>query len=70
MKCHRDHMTATCPHFQARNDYRGGHWIQCTMGRRGFSTAWERNQHYKAICCEGGKGCELINIKKVRGPKL
>ena len=39
------------------------------MGRKGFSTAWERNQHYKAICCEGGRGCELIDIKKARGPK-
>ena len=69
MEGHRDRMTATCPHFEARNDYRGRHWIQCGMGRRCFETAWERNQHYKAICCESGKGCELIDIKKERGPK-
>lgn len=69
MKCHRDGLTATCPHFRERKDYRGGHWIECSMGTRAFPTGWERNQHYKAICCRGGSGCELLDINKRRGPK-
>ena len=66
---HKDGLTASCPHFQARKDYMGGHWIQCRMGTKGFRDAWERNQYYKTICCQCGKGCELIDIRKVRGPK-
>ena len=69
MNQHRDNLTANCPHFQARNDYQGGHWIQCAMGRKGFKDVWERNQHYKAICCRKGSGCELIDINKGRRPK-
>ncbi len=66
---HKDHLTANCPHFQARNDYQGGHWIQCARGHKGFKSAWERNQYYKTICCHCGGGCELIDIEKRRGPK-
>ena len=66
---HKDRLTASCPHFKARVDYMGGHWIQCAMGTRGFKTAWERNQYYKAICCNCGRGCELLDIEKARGPK-
>ena len=66
---HKDHLTASCPHFKTRTDYQGGHWIICAMGRKGFHSTWERNQHYKAICCNCGKGCELIDIEKARGPK-
>lgn len=66
---HKDHLTASCPHFKARTDYHGGHWITCAMGRKGFRNAWERNQYYRAICCSCGRGCELIDIKKARGPK-
>lgn len=69
MNRHRDHLTANCPHFQARNDYQGGHWIQCAMGCKGFKNAWERNQYYKTICCHCGGGCELIDINKGRRPK-
>ena len=39
------------------------------MGSKCFGDTWERNQYYKAICCNGGRDCELIDIKKVRGPK-
>jgi hypothetical protein len=66
---HKDGLTASCPHFQERQDYKAGHWIRCRMGSKCFGDTWERNQYYKAICCEGGRGCELIDIKKARGPK-
>ena len=66
---HKDNLTSNCPHFQSRNDYQGGHWIQCAMGRKGFKNAWERNQYYKTICCHCGGGCELIGINKGRRPK-
>ena len=70
MSHHKDHLTASCPHFQARNDYQCGHWIQCAMGRKGFKTAWERNQYYKNICCNDEHDCEIMNIQKGRRPKL
>ena len=63
---HKDGLTATCPHFQARKDYRGGHWIQCAMGMRVFVSAWERNLYYKAICCQCGRGGELLDIASAR----
>ena len=66
---HKDGLTANCPYFQERSDYRGGHKIQCAMGFKNYKDAWERNQHYKAICCNGGKGCILIDIEKERRPK-
>lgn len=69
MARHRDHLTASCPHFKARNDYKGAHWIQCAVGNKSFRTAWERNQHYRTICCRNGGGCELLEITKRRGPK-
>ena len=69
MNRHRDQLTASCPHFKARTDYQGGHWIACAMGNKGFRSAWERNQYYKTICCQDGRGCELLDINKRRGPK-
>ena len=66
---HKDGLTASCPHFQERRDYLGGHWIQCAMGQRAFRSAWERNQYYKVICCQCGRGCELIDIEDRRRPK-
>ena len=69
MKNHKDGLTATCPHFCERKDYQGGHWIRCRIGTKGFRTTWERNQHYKNICCRCGNGCELLDIITRRGPK-
>ena len=65
---HKDGLTASCRHFEVRKDYRSGHWIQCRMGTRAFESAWERNQYYRSICCQGGRGCELMNIRdRMRG---
>ncbi|MBQ8109528.1 MAG: hypothetical protein IJ124_05135 [Clostridia bacterium] len=69
MKQHKDGLTSNCPHFKARTGYQGGYWIDCAMGRKGFKSAWEVNQYYKAICCRNGCGCELIDINKGRRPK-
>lgn len=66
---HKDGLTASCPHFQERKDYKGGHWIRCRIGTKAFCSAWERNQHYKTICCQCGRGCELLDIMTRRGPK-
>lgn len=65
MKRHKDHLTATCPYFQSRTDYRGGHWVVCCLGHKGFRTAWERNQYYEKMCCRRVAPCELREIGKV-----
>lgn len=73
---HKDGLTASCPHFEERKSYLGGHWIKCRMGTKAFGSTWERNLYYKEICCRKGSMCELIEIKrqakpitKRRGPK-
>lgn len=66
---HKDRLTASCPHFRARSDYRGCHLIECAMGAKAFGGVWERDQYYRTICCECGRGCELLDIDKRRGPK-
>lgn len=68
---HKDGLTAKCRHFDAREDYRGAHWIRCTMGTKAFETAWERNQYYSKICCGHPGSCLLLNIhqdRERRGP--
>ena len=71
MNRHKDHLTASCPYFQTRSDYKGGHWVLCCLGSKAFETAWERNQFYKTMCCERSDLCEIRTIGKVkrRGPK-
>ncbi len=69
MTRHKDGLTASCPYFQERQDYKAGHWVRCRMGSKCFMGTWERDQYYRNICCQNGRECELLDIVKRRGPK-
>ena len=61
---HKDQLTATCPGFTARTDYKGGHWIECAAGTKLFPSAEDRDRHYRCACCRRGRGCELREMRR------
>lgn len=61
---HKDQLTASCPDFRARLDYKGGHWIECAIGAKQFDSTEERDRYYRCACCRRGRGCEMLSLRR------